>query len=120
MRVKILVLLAALFAFFCITAPVGSADAERRPALAVVSDNPLTVAGRGYRRFERVTVRTSVHGSTYTRRIRAGRLGRFTVRFARVSAECHPFAAAAVGAGGSRASARRIAIPPPCGMVIQP
>jgi hypothetical protein len=101
-------------------APIVGAEVKRRPTLAVVAESPLTVAGRGFRSFERVTVRTSVRGTAYTRRVRAGRTGGFTARFASVNAECHPFAVTAVGGRGSRAAARRIRIPPPCGIAIQP
>lgn len=91
----------------------------QRPVLTVVSDDPITVAGRGFRRSERVTLRASVGGSTYTRRMRAGRTGRFTARFAGVGANCRPFAVTAVGRGGSRATTRLV-IPPPCGILVQP
>jgi hypothetical protein len=118
---KLLALPAALLALSSVAAgATGGAEIKRRPALAVADQSPLVVTGRGFGRFERVTVRATVHGATYTRRVRAGRRGRFTARFGGVSAECHPFGVTAGGARGSRASMRRIAIPPPCGIVIQP
>ena len=118
---KILALPAALLALSSVAAgATDGAELKRRPSIAVVSDSPLTVTGRGFRRFERVTVRTSVAGTAYMRRARAGRAGRFTARFAGVSAECHPLVITAVGGRGSRAAAKRIRIPPPCGIVIQP
>jgi hypothetical protein len=118
---KLLALPAALLALSSVAAAAtDGAEVKRRPAVAVVSESPLTVTGRGFRRFERVTVRTTVQGTAYTRRVRAGRAGRFTARFAGVDAECHPFAVTAVGGRGSRAAAKRIGIPPPCGIVVQP
>jgi hypothetical protein len=96
------------------------ARTERRPALSVLSYSPVVVGARGFRRLERVTLRLVVAESRYVRKIRAGRAGRFAVRFEQVSAECKPFVVTAVGAAGSRATTRRLAIPPPCGMVLQP
>ena len=118
---KILALPAALLALSSVAAgATDGAELKRRPSIAVVSDSPLTVTGRGFRRFERVTVRTSVAGTAYMRRARAGRAGRFTTRFAGVSAECHPFVITAVGGWGKPRGGKAHPDPGAVRYVIQP
>ena len=97
------------------------ADAARpKASLAVVDDSPVTVSGRGFLARERVTLRTSVAGRLHVEVVTANRLGRFTAQFDGVDAQCSPYAVSAVGARGSRATTRKIAIPPACGIPIQP
>lgn len=98
--------------------PAGAGKA--RAKVMLVDDSPLVVSGRAFVRAERVTLRTSLEGRRYTKRIVASQVGRFTTRIANVDAECSPFVVTAVGARGSRATLRRIIIPPPCGIPIAP
>jgi hypothetical protein len=99
---------------------ISAAGSTRRGTLAVVARNPVVVTGRGFLPRERVTLRTSLGGHVYRKTVVASRIGRFTTRFADANAECSPFAVSATGARGTRATTRKIAIPPPCGMVITP
>ena len=99
--------------------PAGAARAKA--TLAVVDESPVTVIGRGFLAKERVTLRTSVAGHLHRKVVTANRLGRFTAQFDGVeAAQCSPYAVSAVGARGSRATTRKIAIPPACGIPIQP
>jgi hypothetical protein len=88
--------------------------------VTLVSDSPVAVTGRGFARGERVTLRTAVNGRQFATTVRATVAGRFTATFSEASAACQPFAVSAVGRLGSRATFRRIEIPPPCGPPIQP
>lgn len=103
-------------------APGGSAAGARteRAAVTVVDQSPLVVAGRGFAPRERVLLRTVVDGRRYTKLVVARPSGRFTTRAADVDASCLPFTITAEGRTGTRAVVRRINIPPPCGIVIQP
>jgi hypothetical protein len=104
-----------------VAVPLASGGTSRaRATIALADDSPVVVAGRGFARAERVTLRTTVNGRRFTRIVVAGRYGRFTARVANVDAECSPFAVSAVGERGSRAALRRIKIPPPCGPPIAP
>jgi hypothetical protein len=96
--------------------------AKPRATVALVDTAPLTVAGRGFARSDRVTVRATVGNRSYVRVVRANAVGRFVVQLATPTAECSPapFAVSAVGRSGRSAAMRRIEIPPPCGVVIQP
>jgi hypothetical protein len=96
------------------------ASAKGRAKLVLVDASPVVVAGRGFAPAERVTLRTTLEGRRIAKRVTANRTGRFIVRFAATSAECDPFTVSAVGRAGSRATLRRIQIPPPCGIVITP
>jgi hypothetical protein len=97
---------------------VGSA--KGRAKLVLVDTHPVVVAGRGFAPAERVTLRTTLNGRRITKHVTATRTGRFTVRLATEDAECTPLAISAVGREGSRASLRKIVIPPPCGIPIAP
>lgn len=100
---------------------MSASGVTRRATLAVANDNPVVVVGRGFLRGERVTLRTSINGQLYKKTVVANTLGRFSTQLAQVDAECWPFAVSAVGARGSRATAlRKIVIPPPCSVPIQP
>jgi hypothetical protein len=94
--------------------------AKGRAKLVLVDTHPVVVAGRGFAPAERVTLRTTLNGRRITKRVTASRTGRFTVRLAAEDAECTPLAVSAVGREGSRASLRKIVIPPPCGIPIAP
>lgn len=101
----------------------AGSSAKTKPTIALVDSSPVVVAGRGFVRAERVTLRAAVNGRQITKRVMANRNGRFTVRLVEDAiAECNPFtvSVSAVGRAGSRAMLRRIAIPPPCGIVIAP
>jgi hypothetical protein len=69
-----------------------------RATLTITSQRPLTVAGRGFAPLETVRVRSDAG----TKRVRASRAGRFTVRFAGVDA-CAGGTITAVGSQGTRA-----------------
>jgi hypothetical protein len=98
----------------------SAGSAKAKPTIALVDASPVVVAGRGFARAERVTLRASVNGRSITRRVTASRIGRFTVRLAATNAECDPFTVTAVGRAGSRAMLKRINIPAPCGVPIAP
>ena len=107
-----LVLSAAAAAFSPDTAP--------RPTLVLVADAPISFAGRGFAPRERVTVRLSWNGVALKRQVVATGLGTFRVRFAGASrTECEPAVGVATGSAGSRASSRKIRIPPACGIAQQ-
>ena len=86
-----------------------------RPTLALASETPLVVAGRGFKAGERVTVVAKVARGAFRKKVSAGTGGRFKARFAAADASCSPWSVTAVGGQGSRASLRRIRVPPPCG-----
>jgi hypothetical protein len=103
------------------TLVIAASAVTRRATVAVADANPVLVVGRGFLRGERVALRTSINGQLYKKTVLANNLGRFSTRLAQVDAECWPFAVSAVGARGSRATAlRKIVIPPPCSVPIQP
>jgi hypothetical protein len=110
----------ALLAVSAAAVATPASETKRRPVLSLLDDGPVSVAGRGFARGERVTVRTAVSGRTFAQTVRATRAGRFTATFTEADAACQPFTVTAVGRAGSRATFRRIEIPPPCGPPIQP
>jgi hypothetical protein len=112
------VLAVAAFAASAVATPAS--DTKRRSAVTLLDDRPVTIAGRGFVRGERVTLRTAVNGRRFTKTVRATVAGRFTATFAEANAACQAFAVSAIGRLGSRAAFRRIEIPPPCGPPIQP
>ena len=111
------VLAVAALAASAVATPAS--ETKRRAVVTLLNDRPVSVAGRGFARGERVTLRTAVNGTRFTKTVRASVAGRFTATFAEASAACQPFAVSAVGSLGSRATFRRIEIPPPCGPPIQ-
>ena len=80
---------------------VGSTHAGYAPRLALVSDEPVTVAGVGFRPYERV--RLLITPGPSTRNVRAGRLGRFRVTLRASMPRCEGVVVQALGARGSRA-----------------
>jgi hypothetical protein len=79
-------------------------------SLAVVDRTPLTVAGRGFAKRERVTVRVTLSQRTVSRTTRAGTLGAFRVSFdGLVIPRCEALVLRAVGA---RTSLARTKLPP--------
>jgi hypothetical protein len=98
--------------------PAGAVSLKA--SLRITDDQPVTVAGAGFRPQERVTVRYSPSGEqAAVKTVRASRVGRFTVVFlGQAVPECAAFKVTAVGNAGSRA--RMIEIPPPCGISPQP
>jgi hypothetical protein len=110
--------------FIAVVLAVGAAQAtsatdKTRASLLMLEDNPLRVAGRGFVARERVRLRTTVNGRRLAKTVRATPQGRFSAQF-QVDAECWPFVVYADGGSGSRATLRRIRIPPPCGALITP
>jgi hypothetical protein len=102
----------------CLLAAVSAATASNqgRPALSLVSERPVVLAGSGFRPGERVRVRVSVGGKSFAKRLAASRGGRFRARFAQANTpDCALFVASAVGGQGSRATLRYRTFPPPCG-----
>ena len=117
--VKLPILLSVpLLAAALLALPAGAAGTKT--SLAVVDESPVTVLGRGFVARERVTLRTSIAGRLHRKVVTANRLGRFTAQFDGVDVQCSPYVVSAVGARGSRATTRKIAIPPACGIPIQP
>jgi hypothetical protein len=120
---RILVLALALVAAMATGAAAEtSASAERaKPAVVLLSDSPVALRGRGFASRERLTVRVSIANRTYTKRLRASAAGTFTARFSEAAARaCEPIGVSVTGRGGSRVGlARKIQIPPACGIVIQ-
>jgi hypothetical protein len=70
----------------------------KRPALTIMTMNPLRVAGRGFEPSERVTVSVGPRRRSAV----ADARGRFTVRFGRVT--CTSATILAAGSKGSRAA----------------
>jgi len=84
-----------------LAAPAPGAIA--RPALRPVSLQPLTVQGLRFRANERVTLLLASEGLASKRLVRAGPLGRFTVRYGLRVDRCTPYTLQAIGTRGSRA-----------------
>jgi hypothetical protein len=81
---------------------VGSSNAgTTAPRLGFVSDEPVIVAGAGFRPFERVRLLISPGPST--RALRAGRRGRFRVTVRVSMPRCGGLVVQALGSRGSRA-----------------
>lgn len=78
----------------------GSPVAASRANLTVMSMQPLSISGRGFKSGERVRVSTGTGRKSVT----ASSTGRFLVRFA--AARCAAGAIVAVGSKGSRAVTR--------------
>jgi hypothetical protein len=111
-----------LAATLTVTESISSAPGKTkpRPSIVLVAHTPLTVAGRGFARGERVTLRALLGGRSYVRVVRASIAGRFTARFGSAMQECTPFVISAIGRSGRIAALKRLEIPPPCGVVNQP
>jgi hypothetical protein len=98
---------------FLVTAlvAVAATTAQAAPAPHVVlrSADPVTVHGSGFHRRERVRVHVQASGVDVTRRVRAGRRGRFTTTFAGVGPmdRCTVLLVTATDASGLRARMRR-------------
>jgi hypothetical protein len=102
--VRVAVLLAAA----ALAAPAAAGPPTR---LTLVRRTPVTVDGTGFRHLERVSVRLVAPGVDRTRRRRATRSGRLTVRFGVVVDRCSGLSVIASGAAGSRAVLRSRAQP---------
>ena len=108
---------------FAVGSAVAAPDAEtkRRPAVAMTSESPVVVAGRGFVGRERISLRVVIGNRAYSRALRATVAGTFRATFAEADAQCHPYTVTAVGRAGTRATqTRRFNIPPPCGIDPQP
>lgn len=108
----VVVALAASGAF---AAGLGASGGDRKPRLVIASERPLVVVGRGFRTGERVSLTASIGSQDVRRSLAADSQGRFIARF-RTGPVCGPIYVQATGRRGSRASARRHVIPPPCGI----
>jgi hypothetical protein len=97
-----------------VAVPAGAAT--QRAALRVTDERPVTVAGTGFAKRERVTVRFAPKGAAaVTKVVRASTLGRFTVVFSGTAvADCSGYVVSAAGGAGTRA--RLIEKKPPCGI----
>jgi hypothetical protein len=105
----VIALAAGAFAVGVATGGAGS-EGTRTPRLQVASAAPLTLRGTGFVAGERVRV-TVAAAATRTKRVVAGRSGRFLVGFTGVSYDrCLGMGAQAVGAEGSLA---RLKLPQP-------
>ena len=106
MKTALVFALLAAASSLAVAAPAGG-GATKRPSLALADATPLTFAGRGFKRAERVRVTAVVGGRTLLRRVAATQTGTFTARF-EVSVAVDPcsthLAASAVGSAGSRAA----------------
>jgi|SRR5918999_728882 hypothetical protein len=105
---------AALVSSAAIAATMRSSEAASKPALAIVSESPLVVVGRGFKAGERVSLLAATTGGKYRSTRSANRLGRFTTRFD-TGPTCGPVFLSASGTKGSRAHVRIRGIAPPCG-----
>jgi hypothetical protein len=77
------------------------------PALRVSSEAPMTVEGRGFGAQEAVTVTLKAGPDTYHRRVTADAEGAFRATLQGVPVDpCGGLAVTAIGAEGSRASAK--------------
>ncbi len=80
---------------------VGSTNASSTARLVFVSDQPVIVAGTGFRPYERV--RLLITPGPSTRTVRAGQLGRFRVTLRLSIPRCGGVVVQALGNRGSRA-----------------
>lgn len=105
-----------LLALAALALAVPAAAAPQKASLRVTDEEPLTVAGAGFKPRERITVRFAPSGAAAAAKaVRATLAGRFTVVFpGRKAPECAAYNVTATGSAGSRA--RVIEIPPPCGV----
>ena len=89
--------------------------------MALTSETPVVIAGRGFRGRERISLRLVLGTQRFAKAFRATRSGTFRATFVQADASCSPFTLIAVGRAGSRATqTRRFNIPPPCGIAPQP
>jgi hypothetical protein len=94
-----------VLALLVLAAAPQAADARQHAKLVPVRMAPLTLAGSGFHRFERIRVTvTPVIGSPVSKRVRANRRGSFKVTLRRARGDGNGFEAVAVGRRGSRAS----------------
>ena len=84
-----------------------ASGAATGPALRPLSLQPLTVQGLRFRANERVTLLLASDGVASKRVVRAGALGRFTVRYTLRVDRCTSYTVQAIGARGSRAMLQR-------------
>jgi hypothetical protein len=96
---------------------------KRHPRISIVDQSPVLVVGRGFAARERVTLRAVQGDRQMTKRVRATAAGSFRANLGDIDdSSCSAVVSVTVvGGAGSRATAaRHVAIPPPCGIVIQP
>lgn len=80
------------------------AGGSARPALRPLDLDPLTLAGTGFRKNERVTLLIAAPPMVKSKRLRAGVRGRFRVVIRVAVGRCDPVVVQAIGARGSRAT----------------
>lgn len=109
-------------ALVVVAVALATASSTKKPTLTLRDQTPVVVGGSGFAARERVRVKVQVSAGRFAKSVTAGRRGRFTARFAGVTATCGPVHVSAVGQGGSRAGLvlRGREIPPPCGIDPQP
>jgi len=101
-RIGVLAALVAVLLAAAASRPVEGATAVSVPLLRVLHTSPFEVAGRSFKPFERVKVVVTT-SAVYTKRVRAGRSGRFVVNFGRIALDrCTGFVVTASGIRGSR------------------
>jgi hypothetical protein len=86
------------------------ASAGLQPQLRLVDSSPLTLAGAGFKKSERVTLALYVHDARYAKRVRATLGGTFRVAFQSAGAidRCNTDVwAQATGSRGSSATMKR-------------
>jgi hypothetical protein len=87
---------------------VGSAGATSRATLRVADAGPVVLRGAGFHAGEHVRVSVVAGMQRASKRVTTRPAGRFTVRFASLSADaCAAFGASAIGDKGSRAFYKR-------------
>jgi hypothetical protein len=93
-------------------AVLGAHPAAPAPRLTVVDLAPVAVRGARFHARERVRVRLRAPGTHASRRVRAGRRGRFTATFPSATVDrCTRFRIRAAGARGSRAVLVHLPLP---------
>jgi hypothetical protein len=87
---------------------VGSGGASSHATLRLADSGPVVLRGAGFAAGEHVRVSVVAGAEHATKRMTARPAGRFTVRFASLSANaCAAFGATAIGDKGSRATYKR-------------
>ncbi len=97
---RALVALVSAVVLLTAASPAGGTGSARA-TLRLAQQDPLTLRGTSFRRYERVRVTVTIAGSRTTRIVRASRRGAFLAAFAGVRFDPCLFAIA-VGSKGSR------------------
>jgi hypothetical protein len=89
---------------FALAAVLLVSGGAARPALRPLDLDPLTLAGSGFRKNERVTLLVAAPPVVKSTKLRANARGRFRVVFRVKVGRCDPAVVQAIGARGSRAT----------------